>query len=115
VQGDIQRLVLDQEQFGQITDGDVELGRELLAQLVDHTDSQLAKLATAVAQGDITQCMRIAHSSKGACANVGAVAISATFRDVEAAARDGYTAGMSDSLLVLQSELERLRAAAEKI
>jgi HPt (histidine-containing phosphotransfer) domain-containing protein len=54
--------------------------------------------------------MRLAHYSKGACANVGAQAAAATLLNIERRAAAGDFSGCTASLANLASEVERLRA-----
>ena len=65
-------LTLDRQQLHDVTMGDEDLMREILAELVDDTSRQLTLLESAI-RAEIPQtCMRLAHYSKGACATVGA-------------------------------------------
>ena len=102
-------LALDREQLRDITMGDEELMREVLAALWDDTAAQIVKLNAAVRAGDAEQCMRLAHYSKGACANLGANAAAATFLQIESGARARQLEKCAESLAALASVLQELR------
>ena len=75
--------VLDREQLRDITLNDEELMREILTALIDDTSRQIPLLASAIREGDSQKCVRLAHYSKGACANVGAAAAAAVLKTIE--------------------------------
>ena len=102
-------LALDREQLRDITMGDEELMREVLSALWDDTAAQIVKLDAAVRAGDAEQCMRLAHYSKGACANVGANAAAATFLQIESGARARQLEKCAEPLAALASVLQELR------
>ncbi len=104
-----QTPALDHEQLRDVTMGDQELIRELLGALWNDTVAQIAKLAAAVQAADADQCARLAHYSKGACANVGANAAASTFRRIESDARAREFEKCSESLAALGDVMEQLR------
>src|SRR5262249_13591666 len=63
-------MVLDHEQLRSITLYDEELMRELLQALIDDTSTQLTALEAAMGAADGGRLARLAHSCKGACANL---------------------------------------------
>ena len=89
--------------------GDEELMREVLAVLWGDTVAQIAKLDAAVRAGDAEQCMRLAHYSKGACANLGANAAAAAFRQIECGARVRELEKCAESLAALAGVMQELR------
>jgi HPt (histidine-containing phosphotransfer) domain-containing protein len=105
-------IVLDREQLREITLDDEELMREILTSLVDDTAKQLVLLDHAIRQQDAQQTMRLAHYSKGACANVGANAMAALLKRLEQQAAGGRLSECAASFQTLQHEAERLRLAA---
>jgi histidine phosphotransfer protein HptB len=104
--------VLDREQLRSVTLDDEELMREIVAALIDDTAEKLPSLEAALGAADTDRVARLAHSSKGACGNVGAATAAALFQDIERRAMHGDLSTCSASLRALATELERLREAA---
>ena len=105
-------LVLDLEQFREITLDDDELMGQILTALIDDTARQLPLLEMALREQDAPKCARLAHYSKGACANVGANAAAAVLEAMERQAASGSLAEYRVHLVRLASEVERLRQQA---
>ena len=105
-------MVLDREQLRDVTLDDEDLMREILSALIDDTSRQMQLLEAAVREADSQRCMRLAHYSKGACANVGANAAAAVLTQIElqAAGREFHLC--QASLASLAAEIERLRFEA---
>ena len=87
---------------------DEDLMREVLAALWGDTVAQIVKLDAAVRAGDAQQCMRLAHYSKGACANVGANAAADAFRRIETDARARDFGGCAAGLAALGGAMAHL-------
>jgi HPt (histidine-containing phosphotransfer) domain-containing protein len=103
--------VLDREHLRAITLEDEDLMRELLAALIVDTAQQLPLLAVAIRNTDGAQCARLAHYSKGACANVGAKAAAEVLAQLERNAKSGAMDECSRQLAALAMEVDRLRTA----
>jgi HPt (histidine-containing phosphotransfer) domain-containing protein len=103
-------VTLDREQLREITLDDPELMRDILVALIDDTASQIGLLEAAIRQQDPQQCKRLAHYSKGACANVGAHAAAELLRSIEQQAAGGKFGDCASSLAALAQEVDRLRA-----
>ena len=105
-------VVLDRAQLRSVTLDDPDLMREILDTLLDETARQLAALEAAIRAADGPRLGRLAHYSKGACANVGAVGAATLLQNIErkAAARDFAACGAS--LTVLAEEIQKLRHEA---
>ena len=88
---------------------DPELMREILAALLADTSQQMGLLDAAIRAQNVTQCMRLAHYSKGACANVGANRAAGMFKQIESRAADGEFSGCVESLASLVREMDLLR------
>ena len=101
--------VLDVAQLRNATLDDAELMREIIEALIDDTSRQLPLLEGAIARQDSNLTRRLAHYSKGACANVGAVAAAATLAEIERQALSSNFADCSESLRRLAMEVSRLR------
>ena len=89
--------------------------REILSALIDDTSRQMQLLDSAIRAEDPQKCMRLAHYSKGACANAGANAAAAALKQIERKAADRAFPECRASLAVLAAELERLRLEAVAI
>ena len=101
--------VLDREQLRGITMDDEPLMREILTALVEDTSRQVHLLAEAVREGDSGSCKRLAHYSKGACANVGAGRAAALLKQMERHAVNRDFARCEALLGRLKAELDLLR------
>ncbi len=84
--------------------------REIVCALIDDTTRQIQLLDSAIREEDSQKCMRLAHYSKGACANVGANSAAALLKQIERKAADRRFAECGSSLGALVTELERLRS-----
>ena len=102
-------LVLDREQLRGITMDDPELMHEIVDALILDTSRQLYLLETAIRQGDGADCARLAHYSKGACANVGANRAAVLLDEIEHNAATGRLQECGRMLETLTSELTLLR------
>ncbi len=103
-------VTLDREQLREVTLDDPELMRDILTALIDDTSRQIGLLESAIQGKDPLQCKRLAHYSKGACANVGARAAAELLRSIEQQAAGGKFAECEASLAALAREVESLRA-----
>ena len=86
--------------------------REIIAALIDDTSRQMELLNVAIVEHDVSRCMRLAHYSKGACANVGANSAAAVLKDIESKAAKADFAACGDALTRLAGEIDRLRAVS---
>jgi HPt (histidine-containing phosphotransfer) domain-containing protein len=96
-----------------VTFDDYGLMQRILAALIEDTAQQIPLIETAIREQDGPECARLAHYSKGACANVGANATAAVLEALEHRAASGSLAECSIQLARLATELERLRQQAE--
>jgi HPt (histidine-containing phosphotransfer) domain-containing protein len=88
---------------------DEDLMREVLSVLWEDTSVQVPKLDAAVRNRDREQCVRLAHYSKGACANVGARAAASVFRRIEQDAHASEFERCAESLAALGAALAELK------
>ncbi len=95
-----------------VTLDDEDLMRELLSALIDDSMRQIQLLADAIRRQDPQATARLAHYSKGACANVGANAAASALEEIERQAARRQFDRCGASLAALSHELDRLRAAA---
>ena len=94
--------VFDRAGFEDRLMGDAELVAEIATGFLDDVPGKLVALGAAVGRGDPAEAARQAHALKGACANVGAVAMSAVAGELEAAG----IAGRIEKVTALVPELE---------
>jgi HPt (histidine-containing phosphotransfer) domain-containing protein len=104
--------VLDMERFRDATLDDADLMREILEALIEDTSRQLPLLSDAIDSRDGVRTRRLAHYSKGACANVGARAAAEALERIEKQAACLEFAGCMASLHRLADEVVRLRDQA---
>jgi HPt (histidine-containing phosphotransfer) domain-containing protein len=103
-------LVLDRDQLREVTLEDGDLMRELLSALIDETTRQIKLLGMAIEDQDATRCARLAHYSRGACANLGANRAAALLEAMEEHAAAGSVARCGVQLARLADEVERLKS-----
>jgi HPt (histidine-containing phosphotransfer) domain-containing protein len=107
-----QTAVLDRDQLREVTLDDDALMREILAALVDDTRRQMLLLDSAIREQDVTRCTRLAHYSKGACANVGACGAAAILKEIEKKAAERNFPECEAALVRLGWEVELLGSEA---
>ena len=108
-------IVLDLEQLREVTLDDDELMGQILTALIDDTTRQIPLLEVAIRERDAPKCARLAHYSKGACANLGANAAAAALEAIERQAASGSVIECSVQLARLASEVEKLRPVGRAI
>ena len=101
--------VLDREQLRAITMDDEDLMREIVAALIDDTSNQIQLLREAIRDRDAAHCKRLAHYSKGACANVGANSAATLLKQIEKTASAGEFPECGLALENLARQIELLR------
>ncbi len=89
--------------------------REVLSALIDDTGRQIQMLDRAIRERDAGETIRLAHYSKGACANVGARSTAAILQQIERTAAQGDFTVCGASLASLAGELDKLRTEAARI
>ena len=110
-----QPAVLDRDQLREVTLDDDALMREILAALVDDTRRQMVLLDAAIRDQDATRCMRLAHYSKGACANVGACSAAAILKEIERQAGERNFPECEAALVKLRPGSGSARIARESL
>ncbi len=106
-------MVLDLDRLRDVTFADPDLMREIVRELIDDTARQMLNLHEAIAAADPKGCERAAHSSKGACANVGATGMAEVLREIETEARAGKLSDCAERMSSLEREMESLRREAD--
>jgi HPt (histidine-containing phosphotransfer) domain-containing protein len=96
-----------------------EYGADFLVELIDvylaDTPNRLALLRQAIEGGDAETCVREAHTLKSSSANLGALALSASAKEMEAAGRAGRTASLADEIGRFESQFAAVKAALEAL
>ncbi len=101
--------VLDANQLRGATLDDADLMREIVEALIDDTSRQLPLLEAAIYRHDSNLARRLAHYSRGACANVGAAAAAATLEQIERQAQRSAFTECEQAVRRLAIEIDRLR------
>jgi HPt (histidine-containing phosphotransfer) domain-containing protein len=104
--------VLDRQQLRDVTLDDDNLMREIVCALIDDTARQIPLLEAAIREKDQRSTRRLAHYSKGACANVGAKSAAAALEDIERTAARSDFDECGASLGRLAQAIGQLRAEA---
>jgi HPt (histidine-containing phosphotransfer) domain-containing protein len=95
--------------------GDPELLREILDYFLEMAPQQLDDLQAAVTARDVAAVDLQAHSMKGGSANVGAVQLSATARELEMLAKAGSLEGSEQLVAAMREELQALQQAVAQV
>jgi HPt (histidine-containing phosphotransfer) domain-containing protein len=104
--------VLDHDQLREVTFDDEALMREVLEALVDDTRRQMLLLDAAIREQDATRCARLAHYSKGACANVGARSAAEILKQIESKAANREFPECRSALSRLAEEMDLIHSEA---
>jgi HPt (histidine-containing phosphotransfer) domain-containing protein len=107
--------VLDRQQLRDVTLDDPELMREIVAALIDDTSRQIMLLDGAIHARNSMECARLAHYSKGACANLGANSSAALLKRIEVKALTSEFGDCRSSLVSLEREMELLRVESASL
>jgi HPt (histidine-containing phosphotransfer) domain-containing protein len=102
-------MVLDLEELRNLTMNDRTLMSEILNALIEDAGRHATRLEAAARDGDLAPAIKSARAASRACANVGANAAAAAFRDVERHATQRQTHGWHPLLAAVRAEIERLR------
>jgi HPt (histidine-containing phosphotransfer) domain-containing protein len=84
----LQLPVLDRARMNEVFEGDVGACRELLDMFIADAQLQTHTVELSVGTQQFDEVIRAAHTLKGAAANVGALRLAETARELERAARD---------------------------
>jgi signal transduction histidine kinase/DNA-binding response OmpR family regulator len=104
--------VIDKEAVLKRLGGDEELYQELLHLFLEHAPRQITQLKEAVEAGDVALSERMAHSLKGASANIGAVTLQQEAAQAETGARTGDWQMIRGCHERMKTELEKIRSLA---
>ena len=76
-------LPVEMDRLSDVTGGDEETMRELIALFYRQTPQQFSQIETAIQQGNATEIRRVAHSCAGASATLGMVRLVPLLRAME--------------------------------
>ncbi|EDX87533.1 Hpt domain protein [Synechococcus sp. PCC 7335] len=100
----------DWQQLQQLAGGDAEFEAELLAMFLNDARNSLRLLEGAIASKKLETIESVAHSLRGASANVGASAIANTAFELEHAARAGKTFSAFGLVREIDSYCQKIQA-----
>jgi HPt (histidine-containing phosphotransfer) domain-containing protein len=93
---------------------DRDFYKELLQMFVDDAQHRLEQLASAIQAEDSAAITSLAHSIKGAAANLSANAVRDLAYSIEMRGRAGQTCGYQADLTKLQAEIVRIERFTEQ-
>jgi len=100
----------DWQQLRQLAGEDADFEAELLAMFLTDASSSLIQLEQAIADDDIQATGEIAHSLRGASANVGASGLANVAGQLEHMARSGRVTGAIALLQDIRSHCQNIQA-----
>lgn len=92
-----------------------DFARRLFEVFLADEPARVQAMAQAIADGDLDLLRHLAHSLKGAAATLGMARVSAACRELEFAARDGLTGGLSQTHARVASEMEAVYARLREV
>jgi HPt (histidine-containing phosphotransfer) domain-containing protein len=95
--------------FQRITDGDLVFTQELIAMFIVSGGQQLDDLSNAVAKGDRGAIASVAHTLKGASANIHAPALKALAERMEVESAAGEPSSLQHGVAQLRQEFDRVK------
>jgi PAS domain S-box-containing protein len=106
--------IFDKESFTERMMNDDEMVREIVEIFLDDIPRQIEKLKVSLETGDAVTSERLAHSIKGAAANVSAELLREVAFHIEKAGKEGDLDTMSQSVHELEKQFSQVREAMEK-
>jgi PAS domain S-box-containing protein len=105
---------VDLNALHQLTEGDVEFERELIATFIESGDKNLADIVDALRSGDFETIGRRAHALKSASANIHAAALSSVAAHLETATRTNSLEEIDGLVQQLSATLQRVNEELRK-
>ena len=103
----------DWQRLRQLAGEDTDFEAELLAVFLSDAEGSLKELEKAIAHQDIQAVEEIAHTLRGAGANVGASALALTARQLEHIAHSGEITAAQTLLQEMRSHCQKIRAQSQ--
>lgn len=113
--GNAERDVFDWDELVDRLAGDMDLSWEVLSEFVEELPRRLAEIEESLCAGDWALTRRLAHTLKGAAANLSAHRLSESALALERAAQDGNTKEIEELYAVLREQADRLAAAVHGV
>jgi two-component system sensor histidine kinase/response regulator len=110
-----QESVLDLVAALERVEGDRDLLEELAALFAEESAKNVAEIHRAFDTGDVVLLQRLAHTVKGASANLGANCVSRAAMAIEEQARDWNLSAAGKKIAALEVELAKLRPMLESL
>ena len=107
--------VFNQAELMRIAGDDHEFVKELLACFFEVIPDQINKIRQAIIEHDATSLSNNAHAIKGAAGNIRAEATSKVARKLEEMGKGGDLSTATETLQMLEEELEKLRMATSTL
>lgn len=102
-------LTYDLDKVLKMTDGDMELLKELFQLFISDYPKKLSQFSQAIEEENFEVIQNIAHSLKGASGNLGLSSIYELTLKIENSAKEGDIADVKRAYKDLERELERLK------
>jgi HPt (histidine-containing phosphotransfer) domain-containing protein len=106
--------IVDMALFQLLTDGDREFAEELVEMWESKTNEDLLTLQGCIDSGDADTLLKVAHSLKGASANLGALTVQYAAKDLEHLGREGDLATAGNALSSLTEQILQAKAVYTK-
>jgi CheY-like chemotaxis protein/HPt (histidine-containing phosphotransfer) domain-containing protein len=105
--------VYDRKGFLDRLMGDTEIAKMVIEVFLDDIPKQIESLKCSLETNDVATTERIAHSIKGAAANIGGQALCQLAAEIEAACKDGRLESVTDRCPDLEHRFDRLKEALQ--
>ncbi len=105
---------VDISRIQETSDGDTDFERELIGMYLEDSAAQAVEIQKLVDQGDYATLKKVAHTLKGASANIGAVGLQQAAFEIEKAAGREASGELSSLKLRLQAIYTDTKAYYEK-
>ena len=103
------QIVVDEEGGLRRIGGDKEIYDELMELFIDNAETQMEQLKSAVENNEIDSIERLAHSIKGAAANLGVMIVQETANDLEQIGREKNIDAVDEKYEQLVHEMDRFK------
>jgi HPt (histidine-containing phosphotransfer) domain-containing protein len=109
-----QSPVYDRDGFLDRLMGDEEMAQTMIEIFLDDIPKQIESLKRSLEASDAETVKRIAHSIKGAAANIGGKVLRELAGEIEKACKDGNFESVNDCYPELEHQFNRLKEAIQK-
>ncbi|RMH69745.1 MAG: Hpt domain-containing protein [Gemmatimonadetes bacterium] len=99
----------------ELGDGDTEFITDLIQTFLTDAEETIPQLKAAIEAGDAEKIRRIAHSLKGASANIGGIGIAEVGEQIEQKGRDGDLAGVATLFEEFMHRYEQTQAELRQL